>query len=470
MSRWLLLACMAVHAAHASVAGDHAQVIPLLTPGDSAAWQVELTPAVYSGSIDPDLRDLAVFNADGVAVPMKIQAAAYVDSVSEQRFAVAVLDLPQDPRRAQANDLGLIVERDARGRLRRIETQTMADAQPFPETREWLLDLEGGERGIERIELDWNDPGQGVVARFEVTGSNDLQRWERLNADATVVDLHQEGAHITRRSISFPATRLRYLRLRRLDAGVALGGLRVEASRLSRVSGIAPLQWLQAEALDHIGDLQASDKVHLYALPYALPVSDVRVDLVNDNSLAEIDVLGAHAGGDGSLRWTTRAHLVAYRLVEDGERVDNGTIPLSRGARLRHLRIDSATPLAAPPRLSAGYRPARLIFLAEGKGPFVLAVGSATARYADTPIDAALASLRTRYGKDWQPAIASLGTARASAGEQALQAPAAPRDWKRGLLWSVLILAAAIVGGMAISLLRGNRKGGAEDRQQPPEE
>src|SRR5690606_37627004 len=181
------------------------------------------------------------------------------------------------------------------GRLRRIETQTLADAQPFPETREWLLDLEGGDCGIERIELDWNDPRQGVVARFEVTGSNDLQRWERLNADATVVDLHQEGAHITRRSISFPATRLRYLRLRRLDAGVALGGLRVEASRLSRVSGIAPLQWLQAEELDHIGDLQASDKVHLYALPYALPVSDVRVDLVNDNSLAEIDVLGAHA-------------------------------------------------------------------------------------------------------------------------------------------------------------------------------
>src|SRR5690606_15324200 len=168
-------------------------------------------------------------------------------------------------------------------------------------------------------------------------------------------------------------------------------------------------------------------------------------------------------------RWIPRAHLVAYRLIQDGERIENASITLSRGTRLRTLRIDSATALIPPPRLTAGYRPARLIFLAEGNGPFVLALGSATTRYPDTPIDAALASLRTRYGKDWQPAAASLGVARASAGEQALRAPPVAYNWKRGLLWAALILAAAIVGGMSIALLRGNREGGAEDRQQPPE-
>ena len=41
MSRWLLLACMAVHAAHASVAGDHAQVIPLLWT-EYFTWNIAL--------------------------------------------------------------------------------------------------------------------------------------------------------------------------------------------------------------------------------------------------------------------------------------------------------------------------------------------------------------------------------------------------------------------------------------------
>lgn len=470
MTRWMLFACMAAQAASAAVPADYAQVIPIITAGDSAAWQVELAASVYAGSVDPHLRDLAVFNADGDAVPMKIQPAEYVDSVTEQRSAVAVLALPQDQRSAQAEDLNLIVERDANGRLRRIEMQTMSDPEPFPETREWLLDIDDAERGVDRLKLDWNDPGQGVIAHFQLTGSNDLQSWQQLNADATVVDLRQDGARVERRIITFPATRLRYLRLRRLDAGVALGGLRAEASRINRVTGIAPLQWLDASSIDHIGELKSNPKLHLYSLPYSLPVSDVRIDLVNDNGLAEVDVLSPLNASDGSLRWISRAHLVAFRLVQDGERIDNGAITLSRGSRLQALRIDSATALATSPRLAVGYRPANLIFLAEGKGPFVLALGSATARYPDTPVEAALASLRTRYGKDWQPSTAMLGEVQTSAGEQALQAPKVPPDWKRWLLWAALIGAALVVGGIALSLLRDHGQGGAEDRQQPPEE
>ena len=470
MKRFLLLVCMATQAANAATPADYAQVIPIETAGDSAAWQVDLDASVYAGSVDASLRDLAVFNAAGEAVAMKIQPVEYVDSTSEQRFDVAVLDLPRDARSAVANDLGLIVERDANGHLRRIETQTVTDPQAFPETREWLLDLGDSDRGIDRLKLDWDDPGQGVIARFQLSGSADLQAWTPLNTDATVVDLQQDGARIERRTISLPATQLRYLRLRRLDAGVALAGLRVEASRTRRISGIAPLQWVEAESLDHIDELKASPKVHLYSLPFPLPASDVRIDLANDNGLAVIDVSSPLDTRDGPTRWLPRAHLVAYRLVQDGERIDNGAIALSPGSRLRNLRIDSATPLTTPPRLSVGYRPARLVFLAEGQGPFVLAVGSATARRDYTPIDAALTSLRTRYGKDWQPSSARLGEARTSAGEQALRAPAPPRDWKRWLLWLVLIVGATVVAGIAISLLHNHGQRSTENRQQPPEE
>lgn len=469
MKRFLLLICMATTAASAAAPSDYAQVIPIETSGDSAAWQIDLDASVYAGSVDPSLRDVAVFNAAGEAVAMKIQPVEYVDSTTEQRFDVAVLALPRDPGNAVANDLGLIVERDANGRLRRIETQTVTDPQPFPETREWLLDLGDSDRGIDRLELDWSEPDQGVVARFQLSGSKDLQGWQSLNADATVVDLQQDGARIERRSISLPATGLRYLRLRRLDAGVALVGLRVEAIRTRRISGIAPLHWVEAETQDHLGELKSNPRMHLYTLPYAIPVSDVRIDLANDNGLAAIDVLSPLDTANAPTRWLPRAHLVAYRLVQNGERIDNDAITLSPGSRLRTLRLDSATALTTPPGLSVGYRPARLVFLAEGRGPFVLAVGSATARHVGTPIDAALASLRMRYGQDWQPSPAQLGVARASAGEQALLAPTPARDWKRWLLWLVLIAAAAVVGGIALSLLRNQSEGGAEDRQQPPE-
>ncbi|HMM67975.1 MAG TPA: DUF3999 domain-containing protein [Dokdonella sp.] len=466
----LAFGCLAMQMAAAATPADYARVIPIDTAGDSAAWQVELDDQVYAGSIDPNLRDLAIFNADGQAVPLILSASEAPDAVIEQRAAVPVLPLPPAGREREQADLHLLVERDASGRLRRLETQSSDEPGETTATREWLLDLGEFDRGIDRLELAWSEPQGDIIARFEVTGSNDLQRWDLLNADATLVVLEQGGARVDRREIALPVTRFRYLRLRRHDDGAPLGGISAQASRVRRVAGVTPVNWIEAEAVDSVDGHPASGTQHLYTLRYSVPASQVRITLGSDNALAQLEVLTPFNVVDGKTHWIQRARPVAFRLVQDGDVIDNGAIALSPGARVRDLRIDSATALATTPRLSVGYRPARLVFLAEGKGPFLLAVGSATARFPDYPVEAALATLRARLGRDWQPPVATLGDSRSSAGASALQAPKVPLDWKRWLLWAVLIGAAAVVGGIALSLLRGTGQGRAEDRQQPPEE
>jgi hypothetical protein len=97
------------------------------------------------------------------------------------------------------------------------------------------------------------------------------------------------------------------------------------------------------------------------------------------------------------------------------------------------------------------------VFLAQGGGPYRLVAGSARAQRGDYPIDTALAPLRARLGKDWQPPLATIGTRETLQGEAALRpAPTAtPRsDWRTWLLWAVLVGAAALIGGLALSLLR----------------
>jgi hypothetical protein len=123
------------------------------------------------------------------------------------------------------------------------------------------------------------------------------------------------------------------------------------------------------------------------------------------------------------------------------------------------FRIDSGVRLSAPPRLAIGYRPDAIVFLAEGSGPFTLAVGSVRARHAQYPVDAALVSLRSRLGKDWQPPLAHLGTGKESGGPAALVPKPEPTPWRQWLLWAVLVGAAGLVGGIAMKLLRGARSG-----------
>jgi hypothetical protein len=118
--------------------------------------------------------------------------------------------------------------------------------------------------------------------------------------------------------------------------------------------------------------------------------------------------------------------------------------------------VEPATPLDRAPTLRAAFRPDRFVFLAQGDGPYRLVAGSARTRRGDYPVDAALAQLRVKLGADWQPPLATLGTRVTLQGEIAFTpAPAEThRDWKTWLLWAVLVGAAALIGGLALSLLR----------------
>ena len=107
--------------------------------------------------------------------------------------------------------------------------------------------------------------------------------------------------------------------------------------------------------------------------------------------------------------------------------------------------------------LRLGYRPEVVVFLAEGNPPFALLAGSARASRQDAPLPQLVDALRAERGREWQPVTAALGTREALAGDAALQPVAPPTDWKRWLLWSVLVVGALLVAGFASSLLRQPR-------------
>ena len=67
-----------------------------------------------------------------------------------------------------------------------------------------------------------------------------------------------------------------------------------------------------------------------------------------------------------------------------------------------------------------------------------------------------------------QPPLATLGARTTLKGDAALVAAVVekPRDWKTWLLWAVLVGAAALIGGLALSLLKAGKgekeEGGGE--------
>lgn len=454
MKRFAVLAAVLISSGsplRAQQAQDYAWAFPLVLPSGDAgtAWRVELTPEVYARVHDAALRDIAVFNAEGRPVPTARIVEAGPATI-ERDVAVPLLALPAStPVRVDA-DLRLVVERDAGGRLRRIEALDPAAATAAT-TRDWIVDASAIDGAIEQVQLNWDAPADGVVARFELGAGDDLQAWRPLPG-GSVFALRQGEARLDRRDLATGGVRAKYLRLHRVDDGPVLDGLRATLRHVASEGAGPTLVWIDAPVMSAAGAAADGVERHDYALPAALPLDRVRVDLASDNALAEI-VLYAVTGERRDLL----ARATAFRLRTGEDLLNNGDIEISPSTRVGTLRIESRTPLARAPRVQVAFRPDRFVFLAEGTAPFTLAVGSARAVRADYPIEPALASLRARLGARWQPPAAMLGSGRASGGDAALRAVPPPLPWRRWLLWGVLVAGALLIGTFALSLLRERR-------------
>jgi len=449
----------------AATAADYAYAWPLATTGDSAAWQVELTPEVYAVVRDAQLRDVEVIDAAGQPVPIaprvaQTRSVAQATDIELPQFALPV----SAPGSGPPETLSLHVERGPDGRLRRLDAEVgggeaPASGQINVGAGDILLDASTLKAPVDSLWLDWDQSGASIVVHFSVAGSDDLQQWHTLVSGATVMSLQQDGNILARHQIALNGAPAKYLRLQGIDSEQRPAGLRVHARTLAQSTLTQPaLVWLDAHAEGASPATAGKPAAFTYRLPAPLAIDLVKLELAGVNSLARVRI-ASQVGPDERAPWQTRAEFTAFPLRQGDIESSNDEIAMSSGTRAQVWRVEPATPLEQTPSLRVAFRPDRFVFLAQGSGPYRLVAGSARARRADYPVDIALVQLRTKLGADWQPPLATLGARAVLQGELALTAVAPPPDWKTWLLWAVLVGAAALIGGMALSLLKSRDEG-----------
>lgn len=426
----------------AAAASDDAFVAqwPLtLSTSDAGAYRVELDPAVYATTVSPDVRDLVVVNGEGRQVPALLQAAPTATPQRQTR-ALAWFPLPDSAARA-GSDIAAISELDPDGRLRRIQWQpARVDAPPAA----LLIDTGNAVAPLQALVLDWGVAESPFERTMRVEGSDDLRAWHPLAAGGRLLDLRRGEARLVERRISFDApSRMRYLRL---SPGAGAGTMPAIDSLLgeSLAADALALQW------QTLAPVTTDNDGTVYRLDARVPVTHVDLELAGN--VTGRWSLSVRERDDDAWRVVAGDWLV-YRVGGDGAM---RTPPHALGTtlRAREWRLVAEAPQTAPaPKLRLGYRPEQLVFVAEGAPPFSLRAGSARAARIDAPVAPLLADLRARSGGDWQPAVATPGARTTLAGDAALTAERS-RDWGTWLLWGVLLLGVALVGGFALSLLR----------------
>jgi hypothetical protein len=161
--------------------------------------------------------------------------------------------------------------------------------------------------------------------------------------------------------------------------------------------------------------------------------------------------------------WQTLTRHGFYRLTGPSGEIASGWVPIAWNTdRFWRVRIDHGNSGlgARAPKLTLGWVPHELLFIARGEGPFQLAYGSATARAAEAPVQSIVPEIAMPDSspKRVKIAVAQLGPQVLLGGEARRTPPPPPFPWKSVLLWVALALGVAVLAFMAIRLSRDTRK------------
>lgn len=439
---------------------DFARQWPLqLAQPDAGAYRVVLDASVYQAAHWRDLRDVRVIDADGKPVASAVYPAATplpgpLRTVALQWFALPVASA------SGSDDLSMAVQRDASGRVVSVRntvttTNVAGAADPV-----WLIDVGGDAGKLRALEVDWADANATFDLGYRLEASDDLRGWQVLDPQVRLVRLRNQGNELRNNHIKVE-TGLRYLRLVPLQhAGVP----QVAAIRGEVADRAVAADW-QWQELQANADGNGKDG-YLYRLQGRFPVQRLDVEMPANSAVSwtvsSRDDDRAPADGKAPAWQLLARGWNAWNLSEAGKQQRSAPLETTGTVDDRQWRLQAepgAVPSAAPV-LRLGYRPGSVVFLAQGRAPYLLVAGSANAGDAQATLEPMLAALRERNGAHWQPIAASLGEGRVRAGEAAYQPAAPKRDWKNLVLWAVLVAGALAVAGFAFSLLRNPRNAG----------
>jgi hypothetical protein len=434
-------------AVEAATPDDFRSGLELQAAAGKPLGELQLPDAVYQGVTRADLGDLAVFNAAGTPVPYALCAvpAAAVQAPPEVELRI----FPLQKARADAGG-GTHVEVGSQGNV-------SVDVQPGTkpggtEVAAYVIDTRAARPQLSSIRVLWHAPDGASELHVQVEDSDDLDQWQVLVPQAALVQAGQGEDTLQRERIALPQGSRRYLRITRNDPGPAPVLDQVLGQPLPPAAPEQAEDWFEPARLP-----QGADGINFDAARLA-PADSARITLPTPNMTLQLSLQSRARPTDP---WRSVWSGPVYSVGSGADERHSGDLHFAPDSD-RYWRLvvtQGADSLAgAAPGLRLAYRPARLRFLAQGKAPFVLAYGSGRiAAPAPRSCDSLLQGLPQA---DLQGMIGTVqaGAAHTLGGDAALQLRPRPTPLRQILLWAVLLLGAAAVIGMALSLIRSQRK------------
>jgi hypothetical protein len=404
-------------------AGDAAQVAPdgfagrlslSAKPGEPAF--LEIPECVYVHAQTGDLRDLCVFDAQGLPVPFLLLAPEQVSETPEPLAVPFFLWTPVSGTAPEKTD----IEIDASGAVLRVKGSVSSSAA-LQNTKTYLVDLSAVTEDAASLVFDFSG-AEAFNTACTVEYSDDLSRWQSFGTRETLARYGND--RINRLSHAVPP-KARYVLVHFEGEAPALHTVTVHFKSVAR---------FQKTYESRFAGVKSSDsRSVLFTGIGALPLVSVNFALEQADALP-VDISIRH---DPEGPWLRITAGMIFRYRTNGVMTQNDPFPVS--SRAPEWRLDAkGYVFTSAPDMVVSWAPNGLVFLARGDGPWALAYGNAVYRMPET------SALHFTESVSLLPRAVVIG-------EETYAPPVLHAEGERTwLLWAVLIAAAALLTGMAV--------------------
>jgi hypothetical protein len=423
----------------------------LATTEDSPWYRVNLPAEVYQQSAWPDLRDLRVFNHQGERVPFSLeaqkQAPTTANTTDLRIFPLSAS--PVEPMNSDDVQGERVWLRSPNGYEIKLEGERIEGIG-----QSYLLALPekaSDTMSVSQLQLGWDKPMVNWQGKASLYYSTDMREWGLLQKDAPLMDIASGSDRLTLNKINASLTMStegpRYLLL-------VFDTPKLPVT-LTRATVVENVQENVAENVSLVGwanRISADEAQYQWSQPQPLSALSIKLE---DEGVLPVELAWRATAED---KWQPLTKDVLFHLNDQVS--DDIAIPghLIQGIRLTTVNAHLPDML---PQVSGLRESQRLIFNAQGSGPFILAWGNKAATQAAIPLDSLIpAGLRAQHAPENLPD--AVAHERIKLGGESRLSAVSPADrqsqWQTLLVWGVLVLGVLALAWMALRIWRDIQK------------
>jgi hypothetical protein len=418
---------------------------------------------VYRHARSSDLRDLRLFDHQGNLVPFALTTPPNEEKVSFRSVPVTIF-----PVRAEEGSgklaAGLDIRTSPDGTLVSVNAHVAGAAAPASRLSALVLDTRAtatpGKEAPELTALRLTLPPNvaNYTARIEVEVSDDLQHWTSLGQSLVSWLTNSDTKAIASDRIEFDPQAFRYARLSwREGAPLEFASIAAEVRLQAEARPVMETLTLAPLPGKFVGDV-------MYQSALAIPVKSVGLQFAEQNIVVPA-LIGRYIElpnlkRDQPKRWDFAPGFRAtfFQLTQAGRIRTSGDVDIGN-AHVAQWVLRPQAALTNPPSLRIAWQPASMIFVANGKVPYQLAVGRDSANSVQADISRVVPNFDRREMSALEQAVAGaivLQHPVAASSSEAEVAGTSARN-RMMMLWGVLLLGLAVLGSMVWGLVKQMR-------------